>query len=103
MYIIQLYFISYLFPFYCIYIYANIYIYTCIYIYIFSYTLLNVNQNIYMVFSQLNHRAAPCVTFHGVALTSRSARQILVHVGVFVIKPKVPVLNSETILVKILG
>ena len=49
--------------------------------------------------------AARCVAFHGVALTSRSASQILVHVGIFVHKPKVlsPDLNNESILVKILG
>ena len=52
----------------------------------------------YLVESQL-------AAFHGVALTSHSARQILVPVGFFVEKPKVPspVLNNEFILVKILG
>ena len=51
-----------------------------------------------------NNYAAPCDAFYGVALTSRSARQILVHVGVFVRKPKAPspALNKESILVKIL-
>ena len=33
---------------------------------------------------------SPCAAFHRVALTSRSARLIFVHVGVFVKKPKVP-------------
>ena len=42
--------------------------------------------------------------FYGVGLTSCSARQILVYVGVFVKKPEVPspALNNESILVKIL-
>ena len=45
---------------------------------------------LYFYFNLSNRRAALCAAFHEVALTSRSARQILVHVGVFVQKPKGP-------------
>ena len=52
-----------------------------------------------------NRRAALRAAFHRVALILRRARQIILDVGVFVKKPKVPspALNNESILVKILG
>ena len=61
-------------------------------------------KTIMNVFHKSNRRAAPRAAFHGVAFTSRTVRQILVHVGGFVKTPKIPsALNNESILVKILG
>ena len=67
------------------------------------------DQRLAIEFSKMqpnhNYNTRRIAALHTMTLTSRSARQILIHGGVFVNKPKVPspALNNESILVKILG